>query len=303
MKGIRIIYLGCVLMLGSCQTVENIGYWNQDSSDSTGEETEPGTEPTDSGTMELESDTPETDSDTSETTEDTTVPSETEDPSDTGSDSESEDTETSDSESDTNPAYVTVPFQPDEPTAGYIFTVSPSENILELPGAWLTYADMSSFNTSTMTAANDICLKGTVSQSSSGFFFPTTYAGVSITPCPEKENVFHPFPMRECPYTQATERITFVGISYFVEGENIPNELKLRIFFPATDYAITITRDVESGLDAPRDYLFETMFDITDDQTDPSNITMLQLTVDGSFTKAVEFDFCIRDFALLIAEK
>jgi hypothetical protein len=307
-KGIRTVCLGCMLMLGSCQTVENIGYWDQDNSDLTGEDTEPGTEPTDSGTLEPESDTPDTDSDTSEETGDTTVPSETGDTSDTGSDSDSADTETSDSasESDSDAApYIRVPFHPDESSSPISFLVTPENNRLGLPGAWLTYVNYPANGTSTsqatMKSTHDVCLTGTVSQSSSGFY-PTTFAGVGINLCPDEEYMFNWkfYSMRTCPYTQATTGIKFVGISYYVDGNLIPKELKLLLLFGPEGL---LARSIDSGLDGPKDYLFESMFNITDAQTNPSDLTVIQFNVDGSFTGTVDFDFCIRDFALLIAEE
>jgi hypothetical protein len=290
-KGIRAICLGCVLILGSCQTVEKIGYWDQGNSEST-----------DSATVEPESDTPGTDSDTSEETEDTTVPSDTLDTSDTGSESASEDTEDSETstDSDTTPTYVTVPFKPHEDAPWFRYPVDADGNEMGLPGLWIAYMDMTSpgtMNLPTREANGDMCFEGEIGTDPS----EQTYAGVGINLCPDEKNQFNFYSFQNCPYTEATEGKLFVGVSYYVESEKVPENFTLRIWRWGTP--IAVFSDVEIGSDVPRVYLFEALSDAFKDNATTSDITMLQFQVDGSPTDTVEFNFCIRDFALLIAEE
>ena len=304
----QLLILGSVMMLWSCQSMQNIGYWDRQDSTVDSDETESVTEEsTESVVTETDTGSEDSSSNATDDSDDTGTVVDTTDSSETESDTETDtiDSETVDTETDTGPAYITVPFKPDEANGPFQFEIFPENNILALPGTWVAYvydASMNTINQPLLTGSHDICVTGEVSISNP---FQQTFAGVGVTFCPDAENMYNFYSFQNCPYTEATDDMEFVGVSYYIEGDAIPERIKFHIWRreAEAETQIALVGDIEVGLNAPGDYLFESLFDEANVPVNPAEINMVQFQVNGSTSSITQFDFCVRDFALLVREK
>ncbi|MBN2529324.1 MAG: hypothetical protein JXR76_23250 [Deltaproteobacteria bacterium] len=291
---LSIVFFMCIVALG-CDTVENIGYWSREESDDANTDRETG-EPEETDTVDSESDN----SDTNDT-EDTGDSGDSDD-SETIDTTEDTDTDTgtgTDTDTDTDTQYDIVPFSPSmEVMYPPIYPIPGTDNQLGLPGVWYKFLDNlntgSYINVSLDFASDRFCAQGQVAQWTGSTFNDFTFAGLGAWLCsdytvPSGEK----YSMENCPYIE-TIRLDFKGVSFHLEGNVVPEMIMLRIFLTGGGWTSLPFVDVPV-MDSQTEYMFSDMSDVT-----PSRISAIQILIPGSYNQAIPYDFCIRDFALLV---
>ena len=331
------VFWMCVLLLlfpAACSPVEYIGIVegvdsvSTDTSDSStqldsGSATESNGEDSgtisdsDSGTNEIET------GDTETVTEDTGTPEdsgsadsssavwETDSAVDTATDTATDtDTDTDtpiDTDTETDIEYVRVPFLPVQVSDPYPMLVVPREsNELGVPGAWFPFPGLDfitglPISNPYFDGDRDICVRGQVPQSSA--FWESMYGGLGIGFCydynvtPEES-----FSFEECPpsYILAgSPEFDFIGVSFYVQGAIVPDDLQLEVEWKK----LIITSEVNVEATAPVDYIVTDLPEYGDSIAPPNRIYTIQIQMESSVNHPVPFDFCIKDFRLLVSMK
>ena len=298
----------------SCQNSETIGYWSKPDSENTDTDSETDSDSTtsDSATEDEDSATA-TDSETeedsgseTETLSGDTEDTDTEDTVESSDSFDSFDSDSTDSDTgeDTSPPYDRVLFTPsvtDAPEDPLL--VEPENNTLGLPGGWFPFPFPPAGPTWAMGYFNDdgdICLRGEVAQWS-GNPMEKPYAGIGIGFCHDPDISYLSYSINDCVYpTPHENEFNFVGVSFYLEGTFDSDDMQMAVVWPGFQFAFTA--EIDAATDAATDYLFRELPGYSDNW--PLNdIYTVQIQVDSSMNHPIEYDFCIKDFELLVTWK